>query len=163
MPNKPTVQVQGRRKPVVVKAAQSRMDTAMNTKLWKHVEELATSSALLVYLAGVATERLSLSQIAFFLAAATADAAGKPATRTELIDATLDGTRGSIRNTYRQLMEPSRTFPNALGWLHPEPNPMDEREKLLRLTDEGRKVIDGALLTLRPLVNKVSETKRRTH
>lgn len=132
----------------------------MKDKLWKHVGELATSSAFLLYLARLASERLSLNQVAFFFSAAMADAAGKPATRTTLLDETLEGARGSIRNSYRQLLEPSRVYPNALGWLTTEENPMDAREQLLRLTTEGRKVIEGALLTLRPLIETASDTRQ---
>lgn len=135
--------------------------TATSTPLWKHVGELASSSAMLLYLAGLATDRLSLHQAAFFLIAATADAAGKPATRSELINTHMDGTRGSIRNSYRQLLAPSRVYPKALGWLETEENPMDAREQLLRLSDEGRKVIEGVLLTLEPISTPISGN--RTH
>lgn len=143
---------------------QSAMSHNTNVKLWKHVEELATSSALLIFLSSVASERLTLPQAAFFLAAATADAAGRAATRTELLDGALGGTRGSIRNSYRQLMEESRAYPNALGWLTVETNPMDDREKLLKLTPEGRKVVDGILLTLEPMLSpsQKGDAKRRT-
>lgn len=145
-------------------AIQPAMSHDTNGKLWKHVEELATSSALLIFLSSVASDKLTLPQAAFFVAAATADAAGKAATRTELLDGALGGSRGSIRNSYRQLLEESRAYPNALGWLTVETNPMDDREKLLKLTPEGRKVVDGILLTLEPMLSpsKKGDAKRRT-
>lgn len=126
--------------------------TNTSSALWKHVGELAASSAFLLYLADVGSERLSMSQAAFFMLAAAADAAGKPATRTELITAYNDTFRGSIRNSYRQLLEPSRLYPKALGWLTTEENPMDSREQWLRLTEEGKGVVAGAILTLEKLV-----------
>jgi hypothetical protein len=114
---------------------------------------------MLLFLSEEASDRLSLTQGAFFLLAATADAAGKPATRTELLRTHMADGKG-IRNTYRQLLEPSRMFPNALGWLTTDENPMDAREKVLRLTDEGKRVIEGVLLTLEPLVEGLKTTTK---
>jgi hypothetical protein len=85
----------------------ARNTITMSPQLWKRVGELAGSSAFLLYLADVGSDRLSLTQAAFFLLAATADAAGKPATRRSFIQAHGDTFRGSIRNSYRQLLEPS--------------------------------------------------------
>ena len=121
-------------------------------QLWKRVGELGASSAFLLYLADVGSDRLSLTQAAFFMLAATADAAGKPATRAQLIETYGQTFRGSIRNSYRQLLEPSRLYPKGLGWLTAETNPNDIREQQLRLSDEGKSVIEGALLALEPLV-----------
>lgn len=120
-------------------------------QLWKHVGELGASSAFLLYLSNRGSERLSLTQAAFFMLAATADAAGKPATRSQLIAAYGDEFGGSVRNTYRQLLEPSRVFPKALGWLTTEENPDDSREQFLRLTEKGKSVIAGALVALEPI------------
>jgi hypothetical protein len=135
------------------------MRSVSSTPLWKRVGELGASSAFLLYLSDVASDRLSLTQAAFFMLAATADAAGKPATRTQLIHAYGDNFGGSVRNTYRQLLEPSRVFPKALGWLTTEENPDDSREQFLRLTNKGKAVIDGALLALEPIT---MPNKRRT-
>ena len=128
--------------------------TATSTQLWKRVGELAGSSAFLLYLSDLGSDRLTLTQAAFFLLAATADAAGKPATRSVLLQAYADSFRGSIRNSYRQLLEPSRQYPTALGWLSTEANPNDDREQFLRLTDEGVSVIEGALVALEPILEK---------
>lgn len=125
--------------------------TGTSPQLWKRVGELAGSSAFLLYLADVGSDRLTLTQAAFFLLAATADAAGHPATRSALLQAHHETFRGSIRNSYRQLLEPSRQYPNALGWLSTEANPDDDREQFLRLTDEGRSVIEAALMALEPI------------
>lgn len=144
--------------------AADSMGEAMSKKttglpLWKHVGELGGFSAALLYLADVGSDRLSVTQTAFFLLAATADAAGKPATRAQLIATYPDFFRGSARNSYRQLLPPSRVYPNGLGWLVPEENPDDLRENVLRLSDEGRSVIMGVLLALSPLEpNKASDT-----
>lgn len=121
-------------------------------QLWKRVGELGASSAFLLYLAEVGSDRLSLTQAAFFMLAATADAAGRPATRSNIIETYGTTFRGSIRNSYRQLMEPSRMYPKGLGWLTAEENPDDIREQFLRLTDTGKSVVEAALLALKPLV-----------
>lgn len=134
--------------------------TTTKPQLWKHVGELATSSAMLVFLSSVASERLSLTQAAFFLLAATADAAGKPATRSDLLEAADLGAKSSIKNSYRQLLEPSRVYPTALGWLRTEVDPMDARRQFLCLTDEGKRVVQGVLTSLAPLLlHNQQETK----
>lgn len=130
--------------------------TDTDKQLWRHAGELAASSAFLMYLAEAGSQRLSLHQMTFFMLAAAADAAGRPATRTQIMEAA-SGLVPGMRNTYRQLLPPSRVFPKALGWLVPEENPMDGREALLRLSPEGVRVIEGALLTLRPLKGAKAE------
>jgi hypothetical protein len=131
----------------------------ISPQLWKRVAELAGSSAFLLYLSDVGSDRLTLTQAAFFMLAATADAAGKPATRSALLQAYPDQFRGSIRNSYRQLLEPSRLYPKALGWLSTEANPNDDREQLLRVSEEGKSVLAGALLALEPMLEKAAKTK----
>jgi hypothetical protein len=124
--------------------------TSGSSKLWKRVSELGAYSASLLFLSEVASDRLSMTQAAFFMLAATADAAGKPVTRSMLMQAYPEQFRGSVRNSYRQLLEPSRLYPKALGWLTTEENPDDTREQFLKLTDEGRAVIEGALHGMSP-------------
>lgn len=118
--------------------------------LWRRVGELGTSSAFLMYLAEAASSRLSLTQAAFFMLAAAADAAGKPATRNQLLSAQGTELKASIRNSYRQLLEADKVYPDALGWLYQEPNPEDKREAFLRLTPKGKKVVIAALSALSP-------------
>ncbi len=125
---------------------------SIDEPLWKRVGELAGSSAFLMYLAEAGSDRLTVSQAAFFMLAAAADAKGTPATRSRLLTASGVEFRPSIRNSYRQLLPPSRVYPNALGWLVAEENPQDSREQFLRLSDEGRAVIQGALLALVPII-----------
>lgn len=119
--------------------------------LWKRVSELGGASAFLLYLAEAASDRLTVSQATFFLLAATAEAQGKPKTRSQVIEVTGDRLTSSIRNSYKQLMAPSRNRPQALGWLEVEQNDLDEREKFLRLTPQGKAVISAALSALQPL------------
>lgn len=131
--------------------------------LWKRVSELGSFSAALLYLAEVGSDRLSMTQAAFFMLAATADAAGRPATRAQLIQTYPEFFLGS-RNSYRQLLEPSRVYPKALGWLQAEENPNDLREQFLRLTDEGRSVVAGALLALQPFKEMAgAKTPKNAH
>lgn len=119
--------------------------------LWQRVGELGSSSAFLMFLAEAGSDRLTISQAAFFMLAAAADARGAPATRTQLLKASGADFRPSLRNSYRQLLQPTRMYPNALGWLDTMPNPDDDREQFLCLTDEGKAVVEGALLALAPL------------
>ncbi len=126
-------------------------DIEATSELWKQVAFLNAAATCLIYLAGAASDRLTLTQGAFFMLAATADAAGKPATRSSLIAAYEEQFRGSIRNSYRQLLESSRRYPKALDWLTATPNPMDDREMFLRLTKRGKLVAARALLALEPI------------
>lgn len=121
--------------------------------LWKRVSELGASSAFLMYLADAASEKMTLRQAAFFMLAAAADASGRPATRTQLLASQELPPKSAVRNSYRQLLEPSRPYPDALGWLSVEENPLDAREQFLRLTDKGKAVVEGALLALAPIVS----------
>lgn len=117
-------------------------------RLSNRLRDQRAAADCLLYLAQAASERLTLTQAAFFMLAAAADAAGEPATRSALIQLHSEQFRGSIRNTYRQLLEPSRAYPKALGWLAQEPNPEDDRESFLRLTRVGGHVAARALLAL---------------
>lgn len=121
--------------------------------LFKSVSVLSRFSAALVQIGEDAPERMTLSQVIFFMHAATADlAGGRPIFKD--IKAHIGPKLGkSLHTTYGIFMEPSRSFPHALGWLEAEVNPMDKREKFLRLTTKGRNVVraivhqlDGTLL-----------------
>jgi len=107
--------------------------------------QLRAATSLLLAIAQEGSDRLTVSQAAFFLFAAKAEAVGKPATRSQLLQASGADFRPSTRNSYRQLLQPSRVYPNALGWLVTEENPHDAREKILRLSGVGAKVIEDAL------------------
>ena len=115
---------------------------------WKRLGELTASSAFLQYISEQGSDRLTVSQAAFFMMAAVDDAAGTRSTRSQLLAKADPDFRPSIRNSYRQLLEPSRVYPNALSWLTTEVNSLDSREQLLCLTDLGKSVIKGALSAL---------------
>ena len=115
--------------------------------LFEQLAKLRSAPQFLMSLANDGSDRLTLSQAAFFMLAATADANGERPTRTNILN---EGDfRKSTRNSYRQLLGKSRVYPNALGWLATSPNPDDEREQFLVLTKEGRAVIEKALSTLK--------------
>jgi hypothetical protein len=91
--------------------------------------------------------RVSMGQMAFFLLAGARDAAGRPATYSELREDL--GPRGdSIKTTYAIFLQTSRTFPDALDWLWQEPNPDDRRQKHLRLTEKGEQVLRELTVSL---------------
>jgi len=86
-------------------------------------------------------ERMTASQLIFFMLAATSDLAGRPATFGDIKEMVGDRLNRSLHTTYRILMEPSRAFPKGLGWLTSDLNPADNRQKFIKLTPEGRKVM----------------------
>lgn len=116
-----------------------------------HVGELAGYSALFLYLADAASDRLSISQAAFFMMAAAANARGAPLTAAQLQEAAGENISKNVKNSYRRLLTPSNANPGGLGWLDREGNPDDEREKFLVLTPKGEEVIKAALLAAAPI------------
>lgn len=109
--------------------------------------ELDRYSLALAHLADAGYDRLSISQAAFFMLAAAADARGAPLTMTQLLAGFGDQLAKAVNNSYRALLEPNRRYPKAAGWLRREPNVDDERESFLVLTDSGARIIE-AILTL---------------
>lgn len=91
-----------------------------------------------------APNRLSLPQASFFALAAICDRAGRPGYVTELRDALGDRSGRSVQNSYRVFLAPSKKRPNGLGWLRHSIT-MDGRRKLVRLTPEGRTIIEKVL------------------
>lgn len=112
----------------------------------KFAADLTDFSTALIVLAELAPERLSLPQASFFLTAAVADLRGNPATYAKIRDAIGPTINRSIANTYRIFLDrPSRSRGAAkregLHWLTRETNPADNREKFLRLTPAGKRVV----------------------
>lgn len=114
-----------------------------------NASDMRGPSALMLSLAERASDRLSLTQMAFFFLAAHADVKGSPVTRSMLLKEHDEVFKGSVRNSYRQLLEPARRYPKGLGWLTTEENPEDSREQFLRLTSKGRAVLEEALAAQR--------------
>lgn len=119
----------------------------VTNRLSMPVADLEVLGRILLTLTDVTSDRLSVGQVSFFFAAARADARGRPATLSEILNANGHDFGKSIHNTYRQLLLPSQRRPNALGWLVAEENPLDRREKFLRLTPLGRDVVESVLNT----------------
>lgn len=92
-------------------------------------------------LAAEAPERMSLPQLLFFLHAAEADLSGQPSTFTAIREALGSEVGRSVNTTYKVLIEPTKSNPNALGWLMRQTDPSDERMKYLLLTPKGRLVM----------------------
>jgi hypothetical protein len=113
-----------------------------------HVGEFGGFSTALILLAELAPERMTLSQAIFFMLTATADLMGKDPTFSDIKGLVGGTVNRSLHTTYRVLLEPSRNYPQGLGWLRQEPNPMDNREKFLRLTPKGRVVLKALLNAL---------------
>lgn len=117
--------------------------------LYKSVRDFGDFSAALIVLAEMAPERMTMSQAIFFVLTATADIAGKDPTYSTIKEAVGDQINRALHNTYRILLEPSRQYPNGLGWLRQEADPDDGRVKRLRLTKRGRTVMEEVLAALK--------------
>lgn len=98
-------------------------------------------SLALSVIAEHAPDRMTLPQVLFFIEAARADLAGKQPTFSTIKNCLCGSFNKSLHTTYRILLEPSRAFPQGLGWLVAEQNPEDLREKHLRLTESGRSML----------------------
>jgi hypothetical protein len=120
-----------------------------------HIGELRNFSAALIELAEQAPERTTAAQMAFFVLAGMADAAGKPATFTEIKDAVGPAINRSLHTTYKVFLDRVQRRSDTdvtragLGWLTREEDPTDNRRKYLRLTAKGRDVMRGLIRTMR--------------
>lgn len=113
----------------------------MSTEHAEAAEILRWSRGLFL-LSRHAPNRLSLPQAAIFLAAAVCDRAGHPGSISSLKE-TLGPVAGrSVKNSYQVFLDPKESRFGKLGWLRRTVNPLDARERLLRLTPKGRRVID---------------------
>ncbi|EQB12675.1 hypothetical protein [Novosphingobium lindaniclasticum] len=116
-------------------------------QLTLRVGDLTDFSTALIVLAELAPERTTLAQMTFFLLAATADLSGKPATFSSIKEAVGPLINKSLHTTYKVFLDKPLTRSDyeskrqGLGWLYREENPVDNREKFLRLTAQGRNII----------------------
>ncbi|HEY0623191.1 hypothetical protein [Sphingomonas sp.] len=115
--------------------------------------EFGDFSAALIRLGEMMPERTTIAQASFFLLAALADLAGKPARFSDIREAAGGHLNRSMHTTYKLFLggvRRRRTTNNAegLGWLYREENPADNREKFLKLTPEGRQVMRDLLAAL---------------
>lgn len=115
------------------------------TDLIDALPKLREFSTVLARLTAYATDRLSIAQAVFFIEAARADLAGRPATFTEIRDSAGDAISRSLHTTYKVFLGDEGREKNrrqqALGWLVRELDHTDNRRKYLRLTAKGREVI----------------------
>jgi len=120
--------------------------------LFKHVGELRDFGLAMLVLAELAPERMTMAQAIFFLLAAGADLAGRPATFSGIREAVGPVINRSLHTTYKVLLDGPNRKDNprqkGLNWLYRESNPNDEREKFLRLTPEGRRVIREVIIAI---------------
>ncbi len=107
--------------------------------------QLTGWAAGLTYLAAATPTRLSSTQLAVFIFAALACRSGTPTTFTELRALFKGSPGGSVHTTYGVFLSTQRRGP-SIGWLTQVPDPLDSRQKFLRLTPQGRAVIDKLLL-----------------
>lgn len=106
---------------------------------------LINVSEALGALAELLPERTSLSQILFFLHAARADMLGKPKRFSDIKEDLGDRINRSLHTTYKLFLSDGNLREGArqpgLGWLYTEANPQDLREKFIRLTPAGKKLL----------------------
>lgn len=108
------------------------------------VVALAQIGGVLEQLAKALPSRVSVRQAFAFLIMAERIAGGHDIIVSDLRE--LGGTDAygnpvfdaSIGRSYQLLMdEPSKDYPEPMGWLRLEPDPNDKRRKLLRMTAKG--------------------------
>ncbi|WJY17693.1 hypothetical protein QQS45_08535 [Alteriqipengyuania flavescens] len=131
-----------------------RAADAANDRLYRHVGDLTDLSTALIVLAELTPERITVAQTAFFLSAAIADIAGRPATFTELKEAIGPAIGRSLHSTYQAFLDRENVrysrgeHQKGLAWLTRETNPADQRQKFLRLTPQGREIVAEVAMAL---------------
>lgn len=116
-----------------------------NVRLIEHVGELMSFSSGLLLLAEMGPDRMTAAQSTFFMYAGLADLYGRPATFTELREKLGPVMSRSLHTTYKLFLGDEgrdNKRAQALGWLYRETDPSDNRRKYLRLTKEGRFVME---------------------
>lgn len=119
--------------------------------LLKSVKDFRRFAEMMLVLAELAPERMTLSQAIFFILTGTAELSGQQPTYSSIKEEVGEQLNRSLHTTYRILMEPSRAFPKGLGWLTSDLNPNDNREKFLKLTPKGRSVFRAIQITMKDL------------
>lgn len=126
-----------------LKAEPSKVNLTLSAK------NLRVFSLGVMHLAELTPERLTAGQIVIFLHAAIGDLSGVPMTLSDIKDVVGDGVGQSLRTTYRVFLDgnlsSNKNRGMGLHWLRSEIDPNDNRRKLLRLTDEGRRVMNELL------------------
>lgn len=126
---------------------------ALKTQLALSMSDLTLFSRGLVALAEVAPERMSASQLAFFLLTGLADISNTPTTFTEVKDAVGPVIGRSLHTTYKVFLcedeVSDKARQQALGWLTAESDSSDRRRKYLRLTERGMNVMGTLMETIK--------------
>lgn len=94
------------------------------------------------------SEKLTMRQCLFFLAAAYLDLRNVSVNIAKIRE--IYPTIGrSIEKSKEQLLEPTKHTPDALGWLSQEMDEDDRRQRWLKLTPKGRKIVEDISIALR--------------
>ncbi len=83
-------------------------------------------------------DRVTLRQMVFFSAMARSILRGHTVTQQSIFDEFRANLGRSLTKSGALFFEPTRTYPEALGWLRLVENPDDRREKFVELTERGR-------------------------
>lgn len=125
----------------------------LSKRLYRHVSEFSGLSAAMITLATLLPDRATTAQAAFFLIAGMEDIRGRPTTFTDVVETTGHAIGRSLKTTYRLLIDGAtpklREEGKGLGWLKAEVDPADNRRRFLRLTPEGREVMEAVLVAMR--------------
>lgn len=119
----------------------------VSDKLALRVGDLSAWADGVTRLAEMSPERTTMPQMAFFLAAACGDLAGRPTTLTDIKDDVGSIICRSVHSTYALFLDRPRKCrrrgepQEGLGWLTQETDPLDNRRKFLRLTEAGRAAV----------------------
>lgn len=105
--------------------------------------ELDAKTDTLERLSAHSPSTLTLRQTLFFLAVARKDLRHHRVTMSQ-IRADHPSLGRSIEKSKDMLLDPTKTYPKAVGWLTQEHDPQDRRVRYLRLTRRGLDVLTRA-------------------
>jgi DNA-binding MarR family transcriptional regulator len=105
--------------------------------------ELDSMTDALERLAGYGPNTLTLQQAIFFIAVARRDLRHQRVTMAQ-IRTDHPALGRSIEKSKDILLEPTRSYPQAVSWLTQEHDPEDRRVRYLRLTQRGLEVLTHA-------------------
>lgn len=131
------------------KASTRKPSPGSRSDLLRYVGDLERLSAAMLALGEQAPERMTVSQLIFFVSAAASDLQGGMPTYTDIKQEVGPTLNKSLHTTYKLFLEPNKQFPGGLGWLAAEVDPRDNRQRILRLTAKGREAVMAAGLELK--------------
>lgn len=102
-------------------------------------EHLATAFTIL---SEATPDRMSIRQMLAFLMIGYANAKGQSIALTQVRELAGEALGQSIERTIQVFFPPTKNMPSALNWVYQEVDEDDRRKKYLKLTAQGRWIIN---------------------